>query len=208
MKWMTIVICLFLAIGLALTVEQPLINTYDVKILMFFEDIRTASFNELFYFFTEIGSIKFLLLLAIIVTVFLLMKKCYLESFFVMFTFWGVRGANYMLKEWFERERPSFNALIEVGDYSFPSGHTMNSIAFIGFLLYLFVRILKVGIKHRLLWLFLTLIIVILIAVSRVYLGVHYLTDVVAGACYGVLYLFLIIYLYQFASALIQKNGT
>ncbi|MEK3886142.1 phosphatase PAP2 family protein [Bacillus sp. FSL K6-3431] len=205
MKWVIFWSSMILVIGLALTIEQPLIQTYDVKILLFFEDIRTEFLNDLFFFFTDIGLIKFLLPLAVIVTAFLLIKKRYLESIFVMLAFWGVRGVNYMMKEFFERERPSFHSLIEVGDYSFPSGHAMNSIAFMGFLFYLFAHILKVGIKHWLLWLSTTLIIVILIAVSRVYLGVHYLTDVVAGACCGILYLFIVVYLYKFSSVLIQK---
>lgn len=205
MKRVLFCISLILFFGLALSFEQPVLVKYDVNILLFFESIRTKFLNELFILFTEIGSIKFLLPLAVILSVFLLIKKRYLESVFLMVTFWEVRGVNHLLKEWFERERPSFNSIVKVGEYSFPSGHAMNSIAFFGFIFYLFIHILKVGQKRRLLWLSLTIVTVSLIAISRVYLGVHYLTDIIAGASCGLLFLLIIIYLYQVSTRLIQQ---
>ncbi|KAB7707184.1 phosphatase PAP2 family protein [Bacillus aerolatus] len=200
LKRASVVISLILLIGLAFTFKQPLLVRYDVKIILFFEGIRTEFLNDFFFLFTEIGSIKVLRPLAVIVSAFLLMKKRYLEIFFFLLAFLGVRGVNYLLKQAFERERPSFNSIIEAGSYSFPSGHAMNSTAFFGFLFYLFIHILKVGQKHRLVWLTVTITIVVLIAISRVYLGVHYLTDIVAGACGGLLYLFIVIYLYKLSS--------
>ncbi|MFK2825204.1 phosphatase PAP2 family protein [Bacillus sp. B190/17] len=200
MKKLFFWISLIVLAGLMLNIEQPLLQKYDVKIILFFEGIRTEFLNGLFYLFTEIGSFKVLLPVAIIVSIVLVVKKLYREAFFVMLVFWGVRGANRLLKELFERERPSFNAIIEAGSYSFPSGHAMNSTAFLGFLFYLLTHIFKIGKKRLFIWLAVTIATVTLIAVSRVYLGVHYLTDIAAGACGGYLFLIFIIYLYEFSS--------
>ncbi|MBS4208444.1 phosphatase PAP2 family protein [Bacillus sp. FJAT-50079] len=206
MKLLSFFISLVVFIGLALTFKQPAIVKYDVNILLFFEGIRTELFNHVFYLFTEIGSIKLLLPLAVLISIFLLIKKRYIESIFVMLTFWGVRGVNHLLKEWFERERPSFNSLIHAGDYSFPSGHVMNSIAFWGIVYYIFVHIIKMGLKRRRLYFCTFVTMIILIAISRVYLGVHYFTDVVAGACAGFVFLLIDIYVYRFLLKFIRSS--
>ncbi|WP_165820777.1 phosphatase PAP2 family protein [Pueribacillus theae] len=197
MKRLVVWISLILFIGLAFTFEKPLSVKFDEKILLFFESIRTNFLTVAFYVFTEIGSFKILLPITIIVSIFLIYKKRFIEFAFLMIAFWGVRGVNTLLKGWFERERPSFHSLIEVGGFSFPSGHAMNSTVVFGFLFYLFLHILNVRQKNRMMWLLATIAIVSLIAISRVYLGVHYPTDIVAGAGCGLLYLFIIIYLYQ-----------
>jgi len=197
MKKIFLWISLLLFMVLSLVFEQPFVEKYDIAVILFFERIRTEFLNSLFYLFTEIGSIKILLPVAIVVSLLLVVKKQYREAFFVMLAFWGARWINHLLKELFKRERPSFNSLIEVGNYSFPSGHAMNSTIFLGFLFYLFIHILKLGKRHSLMWLLATIVTVTLIAISRVYLGVHYLTDIIAGGCAGLVVLSFIIYLYE-----------
>ncbi|MFK4997295.1 phosphatase PAP2 family protein [Bacillus sp. N9] len=73
-----------------------------------------------------------------------------------------------------------------------------------GFVFYIFIHILKMGLKRQQLWLYTVITIIILIAISRVYLGVHYFTDVVAGACAGFMFLFIVIYVYQLELKLIR----
>lgn len=183
---------------LAVMVNSQLLETYDRSIILFFEKIRTGFFNSFFYLFTEMGSIKTLLPAAVLVSIGLAIKRHYWEACFFMLAFWGSRGANHLLKGMFERERPAFNSLIEAGGYSFPSGHAMNATVFFGFLFYLFIYVLRKGNHHSTAWRLTVTVLVTLIAVSRVYLGVHYLTDVIAGACAGLLFLGLVVYLYTF----------
>lgn len=95
---------------------------------------------------------------------------------------------NKSLKLFFERERPNLLLQYDGVGYSFPSGHAMGSLIFYGFLAYLvvmspFQRWAKLGLGILLLSL------ILLIGFSRVYLGVHYLTDVIAGYTAGLVWL-------------------
>lgn len=92
---------------------------------------------------------------------------------------------NVLLKYTFQRERPSFDEpLVQLATYSFPSGHTSGATLFYGVLAaYLIVRWRGAG--ARLLILLLAGAMIALVAYSRVYLGAHYLSDVLAGVAVG-----------------------
>lgn len=93
-------------------------------------------------------------------------------------------GLNRWLKNIIDRPRPLAQHLTEAGSLSFPSGHAMSSIAFFGFLIYLVWRLVSTPWIRWLLTFLLTLLI-LLIGFSRVYLGVHYPSDILAGYAAG-----------------------
>ena len=99
---------------------------------------------------------------------------------------------NQSLKVLFQRERPVGYNLIDASGYSFPSGHAMVSMAFYGLLIYIIYRLVKNKTLRNIL-IFINVIIIILIGISRVYLGVHFMTDIIAGYCMSILYLLLFI---------------
>lgn len=91
---------------------------------------------------------------------------------------------NVMLKEWFQRERPDFYILITQGGYSFPSGHSMSSFIFYTSLAVVLSKISKrKSVDYIIAILFACL--VVAIGISRIYLGVHYPSDVLAGYAAG-----------------------
>ncbi|MBO0991739.1 phosphatase PAP2 family protein [Bacillus sp. SD088] len=198
MKRTFVFLCLVIFLGLVFTYQSPFLAYFDVKILLFFEDMRTPFLNGLFTIITTIGSIKVLFPLCICVSIYLVFKKYYAEVICLWILFWSSRGLNFILKKWIERERPAFHPLIEIGEYSFPSGHSMNAIVVIGFLCYLLTTNFVINKTWRSSWFLITGIIILLIVLSRLYLGVHYLTDVVAGLCIG--YLLLVFFLHFFPS--------
>lgn len=99
---------------------------------------------------------------------------------------------NYVLKIIFARSRPiDINLIVETG-FSFPSGHAMMSLGIYGFLIYLLLLSDKNKISKIIGTCFLILLI-FLIGISRIYLGVHYATDVIAGFIISASYLLLFI---------------
>jgi membrane-associated phospholipid phosphatase len=103
---------------------------------------------------------------------------------------------NVLLKHAIHRKRPSIEHLVEVYSLSYPSGHAMSAMAFYGFLIYLVVagpmrKRLKV-----LMVIFLSAII-LSIGVSRIYLGVHFPSDVLAGFIGGFLWVTLCIIIFN-----------
>lgn len=87
---------------------------------------------------------------------------------------------NQLLKFVIQRPRPDGIGLVEASGYSFPSGHSMVAMAFYGFLVYLVWHSEK-GRAERALWCGALGLLILGIGVSRIYLGVHYATDVIAG---------------------------
>jgi len=98
---------------------------------------------------------------------------------------------NQALKYVFLRERPGVPHLVEVSGYSFPSGHSMNSLIFYGFFIYFILK----NMKHRSKYAIAALLglLVPMIGISRIYLGVHYASDVLAGFLVGIGWLVLFI---------------
>lgn len=92
------------------------------------------------------------------------------------------------LKELFQRPRPADPLVEGITNFSFPSGHALMSIAFYGLLIWMLPRYIKNRSLLRGLSIFLILLIG-LIGFSRLYLRVHYPSDVIAGYCIGILWL-------------------
>ena len=97
-------------------------------------------------------------------------------------------GLNLILKSILQRPRPTEFKIINETGYSFPSGHSMISMAFYGFLIYLIYKNVK---NKYLKWtsIILLSILIMMIGFSRMYLGVHYVSDVLAGFLFSIAYL-------------------
>ncbi len=99
---------------------------------------------------------------------------------------------NYILKLIFLRDRPlNINLIVETG-YSFPSGHAMTSLGIYGFIIYLLI-VSNRNKTTKIVGASFLILLIILIGISRIYLGVHYATDVLAGFIISASYLLLFI---------------
>ncbi len=107
---------------------------------------------------------------------------------------------NQSMKFVIQRERPNINQMIEVSGYSFPSGHTMVAVAFYGYLVHLIYRKVE-NKKISVIGCTSLTILIILVPLSRIYLGVHYASDILAGVFISLAYL-------KLYTLLVEKNKT
>ena len=92
----------------------------------------------------------------------------------------GTPIINQILKQFFHRARPDLHRLIEIGGYSFPSGHAMNAFAVYGILAFLLWRHIPTRLGRTVL-IIISTIFILMIGTSRIYLGVHYPSDIIGG---------------------------
>ena len=140
-------------------------------------------------FITQFGSVLYFSIFSFLLVVLARRKK---TKLLIPINICLVTLINILIKEIIKRPRPSVTRLVTESGYSFPSGHAMTSIAFYGFLIYLIYKnIENKYYKWGLIILFSLLTFVI--GFSRIYLGVHYTSDVISGFIAGAIYLILFI---------------
>ncbi len=161
------------------------ISSLDTRALDIISLNRNLMGVDIFIGITEIGDIIFVggLIAALVLYFALRRKYAYLAGLLVSVV--SAAATTLALKVLIERARPDFayQAYIESG-FSFPSGHATVAMAFYGFCIFLVHRMVANALWRNLATLFLILLIVG-IAFSRLYLGVHYLSDVLGGLVVG-----------------------
>ena len=188
---MSISLLLFLILAILVLKHDYLeIDIYGYNFIS--SNIISDKITPIIKILTNFGGGLFLILLAIFSYKFIKDKRFF---YGIIINLSMSISLNLFLKLLLQRNRPVTNRIINEIGYSFPSGHSMVSMAFYGFIIYLvYVYCNNKKIKWPVI-LFLICIILI-IGLSRVYLGVHYLSDVLAGFCFSLAYL--IVYIYFF----------
>lgn len=155
--------------------------------------------NYFFITISEFSSAGILILLTILIMLEVKNKKI---SYLTILNLLCIIILNLFLKNIFIRERPLSLMLVDESGYSFPSGHSMVSLGFYGYIIYLLWKD-YIKTSHKKIASVLISVLVLLIGISRIYLGVHYASDVVAGFIMSGLYL--IIYI-NFSNKVIRSE--
>lgn len=153
------------------------------------EHVVRESITPVVKILTHLGGAAFLISITILTLLFIKDKNCFIN---VSLNLSIVYVLSVIFKNFIKRERPLDSLIPIPSDYSFPSGHTMCSVAFYGFLIYLVNKYVKNKILKVILNVLFVLSIV-LVAFSRLYLGVHYFSDVIMGILLGILSLLMYI---------------
>ena len=177
---------------LSLLTTIIIINKQSLDILLYNQFIKyliNPHLTTIFKFITNIGGPVSLIITTIILMFLIKEKKINLSLIINLLT---ITIINTIIKELVKRPRPSgYNIITETG-YSFPSGHSMVGLAYFGYLIYLTNKYLSNKYLKLTITIFLSLLI-ISIGLSRIYLGVHYASDVIAGFLLSSIYLIIFI---------------
>lgn len=166
--------------------------SFDQGVLENLQTIRTETLNDFMNFMTFFGNWEFLVPLGILISILFLCFHKKKEAVLFFISTLGGEGVVFLLKNIIERPRPPiiYALSLETG-YSFPSGHTFLSIAFYGMLTVLLWPIIKKSWKKIILGT-LTSLLILLISFSRIYLGVHYVSDVFGSLILSGMWVFLL----------------
>jgi len=151
--------------------------------------------NKIMIFITNIANPTNLFVLSIILFGFLIYKKKWYCSLLLFFSMMGGLLFELLIKIIVHRARPE-NALIGASGYSFPSGHAIRAIIFFSLLIYSFKDDIK-NISLRYIFIISNIILFLLIGFSRVYLNVHWFSDVIAGFALGLFWLIILILIFK-----------
>lgn len=188
-KWIVFFISLVLFLFIAEDVFTKEIMDMDALGYGFISSFISDEATSVMKFITYFGSAYVLIPLTALLFVLTKNKKLniLIGSNLLLVTF-----LNQFLKIVFQRPRPEEYRLISESGYSFPSGHSMVSMAFYGLLIYIVYRYVKnVYVKYGLMVILFMLI--LFIGISRIYLGVHYTSDVMGGFLLSISYLIVFI---------------
>ena len=161
----------------------------------YFQNNYSESWKGFFEIIAEIWDKWGVMILGVLFSIYFYIKKYFakLVTLLTSMTLWV--ASSILIKYLIARERPE-NMIIEYGEYSFPSGHSVFAVLFYGLLVYLFWNIIKNEyIKYIVL--LGAIIMWILVMLSRVYLSVHYASDVFAWAILWLFWLLFGIILYR-----------
>ena len=172
--------------------QEALIRA-DLRIINLISHFRTPELNQFMLFITYLaqGEIITIAVIFSLIILFLLRRWSYLRSLLVFVI--GGELFVWIIKNIIDRPRPPLaEALVTETSYSFPSGHSFIAVAFYGLIVFfLFDSLKKKSLK--IISLILGIILVILIGASRIYLGAHWPSDVLASYTSGLAWLTIII---------------
>ncbi len=177
----TVVILTFLFLSQS---YSNLLKTFDLKIIGLIQSLENKYLTVFYQMITNIADTYQSIVITVLLVIFLYTKKYNREALFLAITMSICGIAMPLLKNIFRRERPNFYRLIEISEYSFPSGHTTAATT-----MYLTLAIIDLSNMNKLNKYFvfgIAALGIIIIGTSRIYLGVHYPTDVMAGICLGI----------------------
>lgn len=162
---------------------------FDERVLRWLAEHRTPVLDKVMLEITSLGNGVVLVMLVAVTSVFLWQTRHRWSVYILLFGVFGGKLLNTILKESFNRPRPSIIEHVDqVSSMSFPSGHAMSSIIAYGSVAYLVSRLEPTPGLRRLTWTVATLL-VLGIGISRMYLGVHYPSDIIAGFLAGLAWL-------------------
>jgi len=192
---------LFIVAKLSNEVLEKEAFAFDKSFLLWLHQFANPTLDQMMLKITQLGNPNVVTVIALVTLSLLWLKHYYQEAKVFILACLGALILTTEMKLFFAKLRPQlWTSLISETSFSFPSGHALGSVVLYGFIAYLLSCFYP---KLSQLIYFLCLIIVVLIGFTRLYLGVHWPTDIIAGYGVGFLWLTLCIAILR-----LQKNGS
>lgn len=184
------IILSLLFILLTILVKTGCSNVLDSVVYEFIASFINSINSKIFKFITFFGSTTFIVILTIILL--LLWRK---SRRGVQFTTLIIISTiiNNVLKVIIRRPRPEVLKLVEESTFSFPSGHTMAAVTLAGFLIYCIWQSRELKRNNKILLITLLIMYTLLIMLSRIYLGAHFITDVISSLIMSIILLLVLL---------------
>lgn len=168
----------------------------DIRAINYVYSIRTNELNRFAIAVTNTGNPLSIVIATIVISLTFYFLKKKKESVFYLLNILGIWILNESIKAIFKRQRPDMIKLVHASGYSFPSGHSM---VFMTVSLVLALLIINY-VKNRYLAFSLSVLIIMygfMVGISRVYVGVHYLSDVLSGWTFSAVWTLISITIYK-----------
>lgn len=202
--FITFVVALIVVVGginlfveLTETLKSDLLADYDHQITQYVLSHRSPALTKYFIFVTHVGDIYGYLIVVgafAVVSIFVFKRWKYIAQILLVLALSAL--SNLILKRFVDRARPGIEHMVSVETLSYPSGHAMSAMAFYGFLMYLFYRF-KINIFLKIGVIFLLGILILSIGFSRIYLGVHFPSDIAGGFIAGFIWVVFCVLLFN-----------
>ena len=189
-KYIILLICIIVLYAIIEDIfekETIFIDLFVYKLIVL--SMRNEVLTSIFKIITNLGGAYCLIFISILCAIFVKNKKI---AFAIPINLMLSTLLNLLLKNIVERPRPIGYRLIDETGYSFPSGHSMISAAFYGLIIYFIWKNVK-NTKLKYISCILLSLVILLIGISRIYLGVHYASDVIGGFTISIAYLIIFI---------------
>ena len=174
--------------------HHGILTDINYPIFHLLQTLRTVFWNKIFVFITLMGAPKTILIISILMTLGLMIKKQWRTALHFIMGFILTAGAAVFFKLISHSQRPQgFNFV--ASSYSFPSGHT--ALSFVIFTLMAFFAAQIISKSYRWIPYTLSTTLIILVSVSRLYLGAHWFTDIIGSLLLGLCVLFFCIISYR-----------
>ena len=170
---------IFIWLSIVVSLNKEIVIKFDTNILSYFHNIQNKMFDKFYETITWFGSLWVILPLYTFIMIFLF-RSGYKNILSLNIMFFGAIGTTYAIKYLMDRKRPEvFETIGDLPfDPSFPSGHTTQITIFcllLGFLMF------ELDVTNKLIYIFLLFMIFSFVISSRIYLQVHFFSDILGG---------------------------